>query len=262
MCLIVIAFHHHPDYPLIIAANRDEFYSRPTAPLGYWTDYPQILGGRDLQSLGTWLAMDTSGRLGAVTNYRDPRALQQSPEGPSRGLLINRFLTGQKPPEAYLRQVRAEKDAYNGFNLLVGDSRELWWYCNVADEMQQLSPGIHGISNHLLNTPWPKVEKLKTGLAALLANPSRPSSEAIFEKLSDTACPSDEELPDTGIDREWERILSPVFIRSPIYGTRSSSVLFIDNEGHAVFLERSFYIENPEGPLPSETRRFEFSIRS
>ena len=261
MCLIVVAFHYHPAYPVIIAANRDEFYSRPTAPLGYWTDHPHILGGRDLQSRGTWLAMDTSGRIGAITNYRDPKAMNSGASGPSRGLLINGFLTGKAPAEEYLEQVRADKDRYNGFNLLAGDFRELWWYANTTDTAERLEPGIHGISNHLLNTPWPKVEKMKADFAARIEGEAPLSPEAIFEKLADTTRPPDNELPDTGIDLEWERTLSPIFIRSPIYGTRCSSLIFIDHAGQAVFYERTFAVEGREAAVPSATRRIEFPLR-
>jgi len=261
MCLIAIAIARHPDYPLIIAANRDEFYSRPTAALDYWDDQPHILAGRDLQSLGTWLGITTTGRIGAITNYRQPDSLRQKSQGPSRGGLIRGFLEGTDSPRVYLDQIRPLKNQYNGFNLVVGEIADLWWYSNVSDEIRNLTPGIHGISNHLLNTPWPKVEKIKSALAGIIAENRPIDPERLFKLLSDQEQPPDHELPDTGIGLEWERILSPVFITSEIYGTRSSSLIFVDRTGHATFYERRF---TPQGGaiVNEETRRFAFNIEN
>lgn len=261
MCLIAIAFHHHRRYPLVIAANRDEFYERPTAALDYWTDQPKILAGRDLEGMGTWLGISTSGRIGAITNFRDPEAMRKKNRGPSRGLLVSEFLSRTEPPRVYLERLRSSKAVYDGFNLLVGNMEELWWYCNVGDRMRALTPGIHAISNHLLNTPWPKVKTIKTELAAILDSDEAPEPEAIFAGLADTGRPPDEELPDTGIDLEWERTLSPVFITSPIYGTRTSSLIFIDRKGHVTFYERTFAVDGSP-VLIGETRRFELRIQS
>ncbi|MFP4225635.1 MAG: NRDE family protein [Desulfobacterales bacterium] len=261
MCLIAIAIARHPEYPLIIAANRDEFYSRPTAPLDYWEDKPHILAGRDLQSLGTWLGITTSGRIGAITNYRHPDALNQKSKGPSRGDLVREYLAGSDPPQSYIEAIRPLKDQYSGFNLIVGETTDLWWYCNVSDEIRKLTPGIHGISNHLLNTPWPKVEKIKSALAGILAENRPIDPERLFKLLSDQKQPPDPELPDTGIGLEWERILSPVFITSEIYGTRSSSVIFVDRSGHATFYERT-YTPQTDAVVTEETRRFAFNIEN
>ncbi|MFO7838420.1 MAG: NRDE family protein [Desulfosalsimonadaceae bacterium] len=260
MCLIVLAYHCHPDYPLIIAANRDEFYSRPTAALGFWSELPSILGGRDLKSMGTWLAVSVEGRIGAVTNYRDPASLARTPQGPSRGLLIKNFLTCSKTPDEYIRGIRTEKDIYEGFNLLAGSSSRLCWYCNVSGAMEELSAGIHGISNHLLNTPWPKVEKIKTALAGLLQTNPGLQPEPFFEKLADQTRPADSELPDTGIGLEWERTLSPIFITSHIYGTRSSSLVFIHCTGKVDFYERRF-VSFRQTAVAGATRRISFFIR-
>lgn len=259
MCLIAIAIAQHPDYPLIIAGNRDEFYSRPTAALDYWEDKPDILAGRDLKSSGTWLGITKSGRIGAITNYRDPESLLGKNKGPSRGGLIREFLEGSDPPQVYLDRIRSTRNLYNGFNLIVGHARELWWYSNVSDERKKLSPGIHGISNHLLNTPWPKVEKMKAEMASLIRENKIIDPGMIFEILSDQQPPPDAELPDTGIGLEWERILSPIFITSEIYGTRSSSIIFIDRSCHATFYERRFA---PQGDaiVTEGTRRFAFKL--
>ncbi|HMA66946.1 MAG TPA: NRDE family protein [Desulfosalsimonadaceae bacterium] len=257
MCLIAVAFHCHPDYPLILAANRDEFYQRPTAGLGFWSEVPSILGGRDLKSMGTWLAVSTTGRIGAVTNYRDPASLTRAPQGPSRGLLIKNFLTCSKDAVEYLKGVQAEKHLYEGFNLLTGSSRRLYWYSNASDTMEELSPGIHGISNHLLNTPWPKVEKIKTALAGLLQTNPGLLPEPFFASLSDQIKPADARLPDTGVGLEWERTLSPVFTTSSVYGTRSSSLIFIHRTGKVTFYERLF-APYQQTPVPRSTRCISF----
>jgi len=259
MCLIAIAIAQHPDYPLIIAANRDEFYSRPTASLDYWDEKPHVLAGRDLKSLGTWLGMTTTGRIGAITNFRHPDALHQKSQGPSRGELIRRFLEGTDPPQTYLDRLRPSKNQYNGFNLVVGEMTELWWYANVSDEIKKLTPGIHGISNHLLNTPWPKVEKIKSALSGIIEENRAMDAEGLFDVLSDQTQPPDDELPDTGVGLEWERILSPIFISSSIYGTRSSSVILMDRHQHVTFAERPFAFED-NSIAPREARRFEFTI--
>ncbi len=259
MCLIVIAFQYHKDYPVIIAANRDEFYSRPTAALDYWEDHPFILAGRDLISMGTWLGVSKKGRISAVTNYRDPASLNKKSEGPSRGHLASGFLKSSEPAKEYLESVRSSKDRYEGFNLIAGSAEELWWYSNVADRIKQLTPGIHGISNSLLNTPWPKVEKMKKSLCSIIEEGREADTELIFEKLADTTPPPDNELPDTGLGPDWERTLSPVFITSSIYGTRSSSILSVSRLGTVTFFERSFRPENG-GAAAEETRRFVFTL--
>ena len=259
MCLIAIAIAQHPDYPLIIAANRDEFYSRPTASLDYWDEQPHILAGRDLKSLGTWLGITTTGRIGAITNFRHPDALHQKSQGPSRGELIRGFLEGTDPPQTYLDRIRLSKNQYNGFNLVVGEMTDLCWYANVSDEIKKLTPGIHGISNHLLNTPWPKVEKIKSALSGIIEENRAIDAERFFDVLSDQTQPPDDELPDTGVGLEWERILSPIFISSSIYGTRSSSVILMDRHQHVTFYERPFAFED-NTIAARETRRFEFTI--
>jgi len=261
MCLIAIAFHSCRQYPLIIAANRDEFYNRPTAALDYWDDQPDILAGRDLEGMGTWLGMSTSGRIAAITNFRDPGAMAPKSRGPSRGLLVSEFLSSTDPPQTYLEKLHASNTVYSGFNLLVGNMGELWWYSNVGEHMQALTPGIQAISNHLLNTPWPKVEKIKTELAAILDAGRPPEAEALFARLADQRRPPDSDLPDTGIGLEWERTLSPVFISSPVYGTRASSVIFIDRSGQATFYERTFPVANSP-VFPGGTRRFDFCIQA
>lgn len=257
MCLIILAIDVHPEYPLVIAANRDEYYHRPTAPLAFWEDMPDVLAGRDLQGGGTWLGISKTGRLAAVTNYRDPA--HQNPDARSRGLLITRFLAGNTPAEAFFKNVINASETYNGFNLVAGDMDRLWWMSNVSNEIRQLETGISGISNRLLNTPWPKIEKAKSRLRAVLQSGPGIDSEAVFRLLTDTAAPDDHRLPDTGVGLEWERILSPIFVASDIYGTRSSSIILYHHTGKLTFWERTWRVPSPR-PRPEETRRVDLDI--
>ena len=237
MCVLFIAYHRHPKHPLIVLANRDEFYDRPTAPAGEWTDHPQVTAGRDLVGGGTWLGITKNGRFAAVTNYRDPGR----PAGSiSRGRLVADFLTGDTDPGSYLQGVVENANEYSGFNLIVASANELHYFSNASTEPpRQLTPGVYGLSNHLLNTPWPKVSN---GLAAfeqlITGDPfSRPKG---FELLADETLAADPDLPDTGVGIDKERILSPIFIRTPIYGTRSSTIVISDMEGGLELEERVF----------------------
>lgn len=238
MCLILFSYRSHPSYPLIIAANRDEFYERPTAPAAFWDDAPHILAGRDLKGGGTWLGITRTGRLAAITNYRDPRAVKD--HAPSRGTLVSGFLRGDESPEEYIRRIRADAGRYNGFNLILGEGGGLFHFSNMTDAFQNIAPGIRGISNHLLDTPWPKVERGKILLEELVSDRREVSPEEIFRILADTTHPDDRHLPDTGVGVAWERVLSAMFIRSEGYGTRSSTVILVDGEGDVSFVERSF----------------------
>jgi uncharacterized protein with NRDE domain len=223
MCLLIIAYNIHPEFRLIVAANRDEYYSRPTRFLGFWEENPDILAGKDLKSMGTWLGITRKGRFSAITNYRDPKAVKEG--RPSRGLLVRRFLESELSPEEYLRSVKEESLKYNPFNLIVGDLKELWYYSNRAD-IKRLEPGLYGLSNHLLDTPWPKVRKAKQRLKKIVED-EKVDVEKIFSVLKDRSIPPDHELPDTGVGYEKERMLAPIFIESPDYGTRSSSVILM-----------------------------------
>lgn len=237
MCLIVFAHDCHPNYRLVLAANRDEYYDRPTAPAAFWPEDEDVIAGRDLLLGGTWLGLNRTGRLAAVTNYRDPS--RHLLKARSRGELVRDFLLGAISPEAYLGEINKKSRLYNGFSLLVGDGASLWYYSNVEKIPRRLQPGIHGLSNHLLDTPWPKVERAKESLAAALAGdyiePAR-----LFVLLADETSAPDDKLPQTGVGLTWERILSPVFIKSPTYGTRSSTVLLIDRANRVSFTERTF----------------------
>lgn len=251
MCLILLSYRNHPSYRLILAANRDEFYDRPTAPLGFWDEAPHVLAGRDLKSGGTWLGITKAGRICAITNFRDPAV--QLTDAPSRGLLVANYLKGSESPQIYLQKVKEAGERYNGFNLLAGDESGIFYCSNRTDKIVRLSPGIHGLSNNLLDTPWPKVAKGKRCLEKILSS-SEIDCESLFELLSDRNMPPDSDLPDTGVGIEWERLLSPLFIRSEIYGTRSSSIVLIGKE-NITFMERTYTIDGT-GSMKHETREF------
>lgn len=256
MCLILLAYNAHPQYRLIVCANRDEFYDRPSAPLAYWPDRPDVLGGRDLLQGGTWLGVTRKGRLAAITNFRDPGRLKTN--APSRGHLVSDFLCGSSPPETYLRGISINASQYNGFNLIVGDRTGLYCHSNFGEGVQALTPGVHGLSNHLLDTPWPKVNRGKNALADILSIPDEPSSENLFGLLQEQTQAPDELLPHTGVDLAWERMLSPIFITSPTYGTRCSSVVMLHSDGRIRFWERTWMAAQPS-PLVEGERYYEIS---
>ncbi|HUH66549.1 MAG TPA: NRDE family protein [Syntrophales bacterium] len=253
MCLIVLSYKAHDRYPLIVAANRDEFYERPSAPASLWDDASGVIAGRDLQRDGTWLGVKKTGGIAMLTNYRERPPFGRN--APSRGWLVRDFLIGDDDPQAYVERIRSEKDKYNGFNLIVGDQKGLFYYSNRG-EMRELSPGLYGLSNRLLDTPWPKTEWAKKAIRSLLTRSDEPGPEEIFEILKDRRKPDDSELPDTGVGLEWERILSSIFIASPVYGTRSSSVIMIDRKNHVRFIERVFDRE----PEPWMTVKLDFRL--
>ena len=199
-----------------------------------------MLAGRDLQQGGTCLGVTRDGRFAALTNYRDPAA--NRPDARSRGELVRNYLCGALAAQEYLERVRADGGDYNGFNLLAGDAGGLWYYANRMDTVAAVAPGVHGLSNHLLDTPWPKVAKAKAGLAACLAGRDEDLAAGVFALLADEAPAPDAALPDTGVGLAWERTLSPVFIASADYGTRSSTVVLLGGGGTR-FAERSW----PEG---------------
>ncbi len=253
MCLIFLSVNNHPRYKLVIAGNRDEFHDRRTAPASFWTDTPDVLGGRDLEAHGTWLGISRSGRLSLLTNFRDPRNI--NPAAPSRGHLVSDFLVNGLPELEYLRIVARRGKEYNGFNLIAGTPDRLYYYSNYGQGVQRLPDGLHGLSNHLLNTPWPKVERGKKALAGLLKADSILPSE-LFEFLYDDRVAPDDQLPDTGVGLERERVLSSMFIKSPGYGSRCSTVILIDRNNHVLFSERAYDLST----FAHETRSFEFDI--
>jgi uncharacterized protein with NRDE domain len=245
MCLILFAYKHHPDYPLILAANRDEFYERSTSKAHFWEDHPGVLAGRDIKYGGTWMGITTGGRFAAVTNYRDLREFREHPM--SRGLMVKEFLTTHETPETFLEKVIPEQDKYNGFNLILGDLTSFVYYSNRGSETRALEPGIYGLSNHLIDTPWPKVTRSRDAFIRVLTGSGGVDPEPLFKILSDRNIAADQELPDTGFGLEWERILSSPFIATASYGTRATTVLLVNNEGLVRFEERSFTDPDDQG---------------
>jgi len=237
MCLIAFAWRSHPRYRLVVAANRDEYFRRPAAPAGFWDDHPNVLAGRDLEAGGTWLGITLDGRFAALTNYRNPA--DKKTGAPSRGALVADFLTGKTGSEEYARLVERRAADYNGFSLLVGDVASMFFFSNRGERAARVAPGVHGLSNHLLDTPWPKVERAKAGFAALLDGPF--DSETAFGLLDDTGRASGGELPSTGVSLELEEKLSAIrILAAGGYGTRCSSALCFTQDGRIEFHERSF----------------------
>ena len=241
MCVIFFAYDIHPKYPLILLANRDEFYDRATQPAGNWRDFPAVYAGRDLVGGGTWLGISQeAGRVAAVTNYREPGA----PKGTvSRGSLVADFLKSDESATEYLATVDANRDAYSGFNLLLGEfspnGRELFYYSNRGTDIQNLVPGVYGLSNHLLDTPWPKVRKGTSQLSQFVSLPEL-EKQPLFNLLADESLADDAELPDTGVGYEIEKALSAIFIRTPNYGTRCSTVVTVSKDRQLELEERVF----------------------
>lgn len=241
MCLIVFAWQVVPGMPLLAAANRDEFYARPAAPADWWSDQPQVYAGRDLQGGGTWMGITRHGRFAAITNVRAPDDIRA--DAPSRGKLVADYLSGQSSPEQYVEQVAELAHRFNGFNLLVGNAEKMLWFSNAGKEdarnCKPLAPGIYGLSNGLLDSPWPKVVRSKAQFGSLLCQGA--PEEAYFDMLSDTTRATDCRLPRTGVSIEWERVLSSVCIESPEYGTRASTVVRIYADNSAILHERPIH---------------------
>jgi len=236
MCLIVFAWRPKHPLPLVVAANRDEFYGRPTLPLDSWTDAPDIVAGRDLQAGGAWLGVTKSGCFAALTNIRDKnRSLGKR----SRGELVADFLRAEQSPADYLAEVDRRLNDYSGFNLLAGDLDQLHYLNSREGQPQKLQAGIYGLSNAALNTPWPKLKHSRAALAAALEQ-DEPQSEALFLLLANRQQAADKELPDTGLTRDFERLLSSPFIASRDYGTRASTVLLRHKDGSQWIGERRF----------------------
>lgn len=238
MCVAVFAWKIHPDFPLVFAGNRDERHARAASAAGFWEDAPQVLAGRDLEAGGTWLGVTTGARFALVTNYRagpNPKSGARS-----RGELTADFLRGAALPQDYLTAVQRHAHDYAPFSLIVGDADSLWFFSNRGEQTPQpISPGIHGLSNHLLDTPWPKVTLSKSRLETLLV-PGMPTIEELILLLADRTPASANELPDTGIGTERERQISPVFVVNPEYGTRCSNAILRARNGDLRFVERRF----------------------
>lgn len=283
MCLLVFSLQTHAEYPFIFAGNRDEFHGRPAVPAQFWADRPHVLAGRDLQAGGTWLGISRDGRFATVTNYREPG--ERIVEARSRGDLVVDFLEGSEHAASYLTALQDRAHEYNGFNLILGTPGELFYFSNRNGEastrdsagrahnpgrdepaarpeavgmgtpgrIHKLEAGVYGLSNEQLDTPWPKVRRAKSLFQRVLGEKG-PDAEALLALLADRERPLDAELPATGLDREWERALSSIFIIGKEYGTRASSVVLVGHNGEVTFAERTFA---PEGRLlGTETYQF------
>ncbi len=240
MCLILIAWRVHPRYPLIVAANRDEFYARPTLPAQRWPGPSGMIAGKDLEAGGSWLGVDATGRFAAVTNFRE---LEQGPaDARSRGEMVTDYLLGDAPAASYLDALAERANRYRGYNLLLGDGGVLYCASNRDAPVRRLPPGIHGVCNGPLDSDWPKVKRGRQLLARAIDR-VEPSTGQLFALLRDRTQPADEALPDTGVGLEWERLLGTITIDGTIagrgYGTRSASVLLLDAQGRGQFIEHS-----------------------
>lgn len=250
MCLILFAYQLHPNYPLVLAANRDEFYQRPTEPVHWWLETPDLLAGKDLQAGGTWMGLTRSGRFAAITNVREPG--RKTEQAKSRGLLPLDFLQGDVSASDFSAQLEQSRDQYNGYNLLFGEIGDLHYFSNRHSQ-QSLQPGLYGLSNARLDTGWPKVERGKEMLRQKLAQ-QKLSTDELQQILATTDIAPDDQLPDTGISLEWERLLSAICIQGENYGTRSSTVLLVDKQGHVCFHEKQI------APHNSSESRIKFKL--
>lgn len=256
MCIAYLAISAHPDWPLFIAANRDEFHDRPCLPAAPWPAHPDVIAGIDCQAQGSWLGLTRQGRFALVTNYRDPS--HAIANAPSRGHLVSQYLTGDESPEAYARRVHDAGAAYNGFNLIVGDPG-LACYTGNRDGQpgpKNLAPGRYIISNHLLDTPWPKAQRLRLALDVFPLERLDASLTPIFDILKDGTPAQDHDLPDTGLPLARERLLSSPFIVSPGYGTRCSTVIAVHASGRAIFSEISY----DAAGMPTQRHDWPFQI--
>ncbi len=249
MCLILFAINQHPEFPLILIANRDEYHARPSKPLHWWSTTPQLLGGQDLESCGSWLALNRQGKLAAITNFREAGANQL--QRPSRGHLVRDYLLGAHNNwHPWLEQ---NAQSYNGFNLLYGRWDQLCWRSNRYPATRRLEPAIYGLSNHLLDTPWPKVERGKQLLQQSIHQQNL-SLDNLLAILQNDQPVKQNQLPDTGIGLQWEQRLAPIFIRSEHYGTRASTVLLVDRQHHIQVKERSW---NQNGSFSDRYQQFD-----
>lgn len=258
MCLIAFALDAHPDYALVLAANRDEFYDRPTAPAHFWADEDGLLAGRDERAGGTWMGLTRAGRFAALTNVRDA-SMPERANAPSRGQLVTDFLRDDRPPARFAEALASEAERYNGFNLLLGTfgGAAQLLHCTNRNEntTRRVAPGVHGLSNASLDTTWPKVETAKAALRRTLATGGDPRPEGLIDLMNDAEPAPADALPDTGVAPEWERALSSIFIRTDGYGTRSSTALLVARDGAVTFVERTF----ASGGSPTD-RRFSFEV--
>ena len=253
MCLAALAWNAHPIYRAVVVANRDEFHARAAAPLGAWPDAAHLLAGRDLQAGGTWFGLDTRRRFGLITNFRERARPRRN--APTRGRLISDFLADSRSAGSFLESIADDSTGYAGFNLLLADADELWYASNRTEPFARpLAAGVYALSNHVLDTPWPKLRRLRAALEQWVAAESRDATP-LWLALADRERAEHAELPQTGLTREWEHLLSSPFVHHPEYGTRCSSLLLLGRDGSIRFEERSFGADGE----PTATATFEFA---
>lgn len=254
MCLLVFSMNQHPELPFVFAGNRDEMHTRRTSPAHWWQDAPDVFGGRDKEAGGAWLGLRRDGRFAVITNFRDPENVE--PDAPSRGKLVHSFLSRDISAEAWLEELLATGTDYNPFTLLFGDVHGLWCYSNAeqANPTSPITSALHGLSNHLLDTPWPKVTRSRDRLQQLIDDQvdAEDMINGALDLLADTAPAADGDLPDTGVALDIEKLLSSPKIVSPRYGTRASTVLVMNRRGEVDFVERSFAAD---GSVSGEVRK-------
>lgn len=246
MCILFIAINQHKEFPLIILANRDEFQERPTTAAHFWKEYPDLLAGRDEKEGGTWLGVTRQGKISALTNYRD---IPLHKEGRlSRGHLVRDYLISEKSSKEYLDFLIRERGNYNPYNILIGNKEELFVYNNISNETNKLEDGFHGLSNAYLNSPWPKLNRGVEAMKNYILN-NEINHDELFSIMKDETKAPDELLPDTGVGLEKERFLSSIFLKSPVYGTRSTAILLFDRHNAVSFYEKSY---SPNGDTVGE----------
>jgi uncharacterized protein with NRDE domain len=255
MCLIVFSYNTVPGYRLVLAGNRDEFYDRPTHNADFWEHHPSILAGKDLIAGGTWLGVNKNGRISFLTNYR--KMSSHNPDALSRGHLVKEYLTSNDSAYSYLNKLNSA-NRYNGFNLFTVDQESFYHFSNINLQISSISPGIHGISNSLLNTPWPKVEKAKNEFQTLIENGNL-DEEDLFDLLINKETYPYDQLPETGLDPELEKAVSAIFIQTENYGTRCSTLLFVRDNGDIRFVERVY---QPGTARTDQENRFELNVNS
>ncbi|HLR53662.1 MAG TPA: NRDE family protein [Pseudogracilibacillus sp.] len=255
LCIISLHVQDHPIYKLILIANRDEAYARPAESLHWWNDSPHILGGRDSLAKGTWLGITKHGYVAALTNYRNPN--ERKTQNFSRGDLTRTFLEKEPPVANFLSKVQTNRQQYNGFNLIVGTVDDLYYYSPQTNQQERILAGTHSLSNASLNTPWPKVTKARQQLDEYVRHTKYINKEALFQQLKDEEKASTADLPDTGVGEELEKQLSPIFIRTAQYGTRSSTVLLVTHDNQVDLTERTF----KEGKFQYDTH-YTFQIQA
>ncbi|HXN15651.1 MAG TPA: NRDE family protein [Usitatibacter sp.] len=253
MCLIILAWKARADLPLVVAANRDEWRDRAAESARWWPEHPQLLAGRDLQAGGTWMGITKGGRFAAVTNFRDPADRHSTAR--SRGALVTEYLLGTDSPARYLSNLSARMHEYHSFNLILGDEASLFYFGSREGVPRSIEPGVHGLSNHVLDEPWPKVTRGRQLMEGALAEYD--PAAMLFDLLSDSEGAPDEALPNTGVGLQWERRLASPLITGAEYGTRASTVLTVSSEGRVLFEERT---RKPDGAV-SATSRHSFALR-